>query len=79
MSDLADILAKKQLPEEPAEFPIIRDFVRQRFDVTPRLQLRDNSIVISVPGSAVAGSLRFALHELQTLLDSDRNLVIASI
>lgn len=78
MSDIGDILAQKKLPSEPAEFPIIRNFIKDRFDVTARLQLRDNSIVISVPGSAVAGSLRFQLPELQALLDSDRQLVITS-
>jgi len=79
MSDLSDILAQKQLPEEPSEFPIIRQFVKDRYDVTPGLQLREGSIVITVPGSAAAGSLRFQLHELQSLLDSDKQLIIASI
>ncbi len=78
MSDLGDILAQKHLPQEPAEFKIIRTFIQERFDVTPGLQLRDNSIIISVPGSAAAGSLRFQLHELQDLLDTDRQLVVAS-
>lgn len=78
MSDLSDILSKKHLPEEPAEFQIIRTYVQDRFDITPGLQLRDNSIIISVHGSAAAGSLRFQLHELQSLLDTDRQLVIAS-
>jgi len=78
MSDLADIIAKRQLPQEPPEFSVIRAFVKQRFDITPRLQLREASIIISVPGSAVAGSLRFQLPELQALLDTDHLLVIAS-
>lgn len=78
MSDLADILAKKQLPQEPPEFQIIRAFVKERLDVVPGLQLRDNSIIISMPGSAASGSLRFELHELQDLLHSDKQLVIAS-
>lgn len=78
MSDLGDILAAKDLPQEPPEFKVIRSFVQERFDVIPRLQLRDNSIIISVPGSAVAGSLRFQLTELQNLLETKRQLVIAS-
>ncbi len=79
MSDLADILARKKIPEEPSEFPIIRRFVQEHYDVTPHLQLREGNIVISVPGSAAAGSLRFQLHDLQKLLDSDKQLVIASV
>lgn len=79
MSDLGDILAKKKFPQEPPEFPVIRRFVKDNFDVTPRLSLRDKSIIISVPGSAVAGALRFQLHELQNLLQTDRQLVIVSI
>lgn len=78
MSNLGDILAQKNLPAEPPEFPIIRKFVQENYDVTPRLQLRDNSIIISVPGSAISGSLRFKLHELQALLESDHQLVINS-
>jgi len=78
MSNLGDILAQKQLPQEPPEFKIIRAFVQKHFEVTPRLSLRDNSIIISVPGSAVAGSLRFQLQELKSLLETDHQLVIAS-
>lgn len=78
MSDLGDILARKKLPQEPPEFPIIRNFVHENFDATPRLSLRDNSIIISVPGSALAGALRFQLPQLRTILETDRQLVIAS-
>lgn len=78
MSDLGDILAKKQIPKEPPEFQVIRKFVYDRFDVTPTLQLRDRSIIITVPGSALAGSLRFSLHELKAQLDTEHQLVIAS-
>ena len=78
MSDLGDILSKKNLPSEPREFQIIRSFIVERFDVMPRLQLRENSIIISVQGSAVAGSLRFQLPELQSLLETEYQLVIAS-
>jgi len=78
MSDIGDILARKHLPQEPSEFRVIRSFVEKNFGVTPRLQLRDKAIIISVPGSAVAGSLRFHLPELQSQLDSEYSLVIVS-
>lgn len=78
MSDLSDILASKHLPTEPPEFSVIRDFVKEHFDVTPKLQLRDQSIIISLPGSAVAGSLRFQLPQLQALLNTDYKLIISS-
>lgn len=78
MSDLSDIIAKRKLPQEPPEFQVIRNFVQTRFNVVPRLQLRDDIIIISVPGSAVAGSLRFQLPELRNLLETERQLVIAS-
>lgn len=78
MSNLSDILAQKKFPQEPPEFPIIRAFVKKHFDITPRLQLRDTSIIIAVPTSAVAGSLRFQLHELQNKLDTKYQLVIAT-
>lgn len=78
MSDLGDILAKKQIPKEPPEFQVIRKFVYDKFEVNPTLQMRDKSIIITVPGSALAGSLRFSLHELKDQLDTECQLVIAS-
>ena len=79
MSDLGDILAAKSLPREPEEFQIIRQFVQERCDINPKLQLRDKTIIITVPGSAVAGTLRFQLHELQDQLPEGCQLVIASV
>ncbi len=78
MSDLSDILAHKNLPQEPPEFKIIRQFVQQYFDATPHLRLRGNAIVITVSSSALAGSLRYKLPELKSQLDSDYSLVIVS-
>lgn len=76
MSDLSDILSKKQLPHEPEEFPIIRHFVEQELQITPTLQLRDGAIIISMPSSAAAGALRFHIPALRRQLPADTELVI---
>lgn len=78
MSDLGDILATRQFPPEPEEFTLIRQFVEERCQVTPKLQLRDQTIVITVPGSAAAGTLRFQLPELQEKLPDDCRVMIVS-
>lgn len=79
MSDLADLLSQKNLPQEPKAFRIVRQFVTDNFNVQPRLQLRDGNIIIGMPGSAAAGALRFRLHELQDLVGHDTKLVIVAI
>lgn len=78
MSNIGDILAKKNLPNEPTDFGVIRQFIRDNFDSEVKLQVRDQGIVISVPGSALAASLRFRLPELENLLENNYKLVIVT-
>lgn len=78
-SDIGDILANKSLPQEPEEFVIIRRFVQEKFSTTPSLKIQDNDIIIGVPGSAFAGSLRLALPELENKLNSKKRLIIRSL
>lgn len=78
-NNIGDIIAKKNIPHEPIEFPLIRQFVQDRIHETPKLQMREKSIVISVPSSAAAGSLRLQIHELIDELNTDKQLIIASV
>lgn len=76
MSDLSDLLSKRQMPQEPETFPIVRSFIEQHLQITPGLQLRDGAIMISVPSSAAAGALRFQLPALRRQLPPNTELVI---
>jgi hypothetical protein len=76
-SDISEILSKRAAPE-PVEFDVIRKFIQEKFDETPKLQIVGGTIIISVPGSALAGTLRFHMEELKTLLPDETQLVIKS-
>lgn len=72
---LADILGKQRY-EPPDEISIIKQFIQQRFQHTPQVSIKQSQIIIIVPNSALAGSLRMYLHELKKLCKTDKRLVI---
>ena len=76
-SDIGDILATRS-GQEPPEFDIIRTFIQEKFNETFGLQLVGSNIIISVKGSALAGSLRFQLEALGQRLQTDKRLIIRS-
>ena len=74
---LGDILKKRSSrPKEPEEFQVIRKFVQDRYNVTPKLSITKKSIQIGVPSAGVAGNLRFDLYDIQQLLDTKLRLII---
>lgn len=77
VSDLGEILSKRAAPE-PQEFGIIRKFIQEKFYETPDLQISGGAIIVSVPGSALAGTLRFHMTELKQLLPEKTQLIIRS-
>ncbi len=76
MSDaLGDLLAKRR-GNEPEEFMIIREFVTERFNTTPKLSVAQKNIIITMPNSAAAGSLRLVLYDLEEMCGSNYRLAI---
>lgn len=73
---LGDLLRQRGSQNEPEEFIIIRKFVQDRFEVTPKLSVSKGSINIGVPNSAIASNLRFELYELGQKLNTKQRLVI---
>jgi hypothetical protein len=78
-NDIGDILSRKKIPSEPAEFAVIREFVKEKFQVMPELKLHNEAIVIGLTGSALAGSLRLCLPELEERLKTSRRLIVSSV
>ncbi len=74
-SSIGDILSSRQ-PKEPREFSVIRDFIKQNYNINPQLQIRGKNIIIVVPDAATAGELRMRLHELQAACGNDKKLMI---
>lgn len=76
MTDTLSDLLKKRDFEEPPEVRIIKDFVRERFDVDVSVSIQQQQIIIGVRSSALAGALRMHLHELQQLCDTEKRLLL---
>lgn len=69
-----DILSRKDF-DEPPESLAIKKYVREKFDETVAIQVREREIIIAAPSAALAGTLRMKVVELQTLLATDKRLV----
>lgn len=72
---LKDLLDRRDL-EEPAEIGALRNFLRQKYQVSGKIAIRDNRVIIAVPSAALAGTLRMRLPELEKLAQTKRKLVI---
>ena len=72
---LADLLGNRNF-EEPQEVRTIKEFVRKRFNADVSVTMQPRQIIISVPGSSLAGALRMHLHELKKLCATDKRLII---
>lgn len=76
MAETIGDLLKKRGQSEPEEFLIIRKYVQDRFEITPKLSMSKFAITIKVPNAAIATNLRFELFELKKLLDTKLRLII---
>lgn len=65
MTDSIENIIKLKKIDEPVEFKLIKEFVEKKCGVMPRLQANKNQITIYMPSAAMAGNLRFELHQLQ--------------
>lgn len=72
---MGDLLGARNY-SEPAEIQIIKDFVFNNFSSPCSVTIQQRTIVISVKSSALAGSLRLKLHELQEICATDKRLMI---
>lgn len=72
---ISDLLGAKNY-SEPKEIQIIKDFVHNNFNSPCSVTIQQRTIVIAVKGSALAGSLRLRLHELQEICKTDKRLMI---
>jgi hypothetical protein len=72
---IAEILGRQRF-EEPEEVLVIKSFVKEHFDHIPGVAIQSSQIIISVPNAALAGTLRMHLHELASLCQTKKRLVI---
>ncbi len=75
MDSLQDLLGAKKR-EEPPEVAIIKKFLFENFQASCQVEIKPRQIVIAVNSSPLAGALRMRLHDLQTLCQTDKRLMI---
>lgn len=76
MSDsLNDILSKFSF-DEPPEIRRVKDFIRTKYQIDASVAISGNQLIITVPGAALAGSLRMQTVSLQKAADTTKRLVI---
>lgn len=72
---IKDLLSKRNF-EQPDEFVQIKKFVKSKFGEEPGIKITQNSIIIMVSNSALAGALRMELHILSRELNTNKKLLI---
>ena len=76
MERLGSILGSKKFTP-PDEMLAVKDYIKKRYDSSCSVSVEKNTIIISVPNSALAGSLRMEQRELiKKCKLGDKRLVI---
>lgn len=57
MESIKEILARKDF-DTPDEITALRDYIQRRYGVKCKVTLRSGSLILSVPNSALAGTLQ---------------------
>ena len=72
---IKDLLGKKKY-SQPDEITYIKNFVREKFNEEPGVQITDRSIIINVSNASLAGALRMHLHKIERELKLKKRLRI---
>jgi hypothetical protein len=76
MADALQNLLPFDKYQEPAEVRIIKAFMRDNYQEEALVSVQTSQIIIQVTSSALAGTLRTHLHELQELCQTQKRLMI---
>ena len=74
MDSLNEILSRKDF-DEPAEAVAIKKYVREQFDESVAVTVRERDIIIAAPSAALASTLRMRVLALQRLIGEKKRLV----
>lgn len=72
---LKDILLRRD-DNQPPEIAIIKEFVMRRFKAPVSVTVNKTQIIINANSSALAGTLRLNIFELQNTVKSKKKLLI---
>ena len=74
MDSLLQLLSNRDLPAEPAEIKLIKDYVRAEFQTEVEVMVRDKDIVITVDSASLANTLRLRGPKIKQLCQTDKKL-----
>ena len=74
MDSLLQLLSNRDLPSEPAEIKLIKNYVVAEFNSSVEVMVRDKDIVITVDSSSLANTLRLRGPQIKKLCETDKKL-----
>lgn len=74
MDSLHDIMSRKDF-DEPQEALAIKKYVREQFDETVAVTVKEREIIIAAPNAALASTLRMRVLQLQRLIGEKKRLI----
>jgi len=75
MNSLLELLGQRDLPAEPVEIKLIKDYVRSEFDSSVEVMVRDKDIVVTVNSSSLANTLRLRGPQIKKLCNTEKKLM----
>ncbi len=75
MQSLSDILSNRSF-DEPTEITALRNFVQDRYDVTPNITVNQDYIVLRVPSAGLATNLKMEQLQIARFCKLTKKLVI---
>jgi len=74
MDSLQQLLGDRGVPAEPPEIQLIKSYVRDEFQATVDVMVRERDIVIAVTNASLANTLRLRGPQLKKLCRTDKRL-----
>lgn len=74
MDSLHDILGRKDF-DEPPEVSAIKKYVRDQFDESVAVTVREREIIIAAPNAALANTLRLRVVALRKVTGEKKRLI----
>lgn len=76
MENIGDLLSKRNIPQEPDEIRLIKDYVKSEFNTDAQVAVKDDTIVITVASASLANMLRLRTMQLQAASKSRKRFVL---
>lgn len=74
MNSLQELLGKRDLPSEPTEIKLIKDYAKSEFNSVVEVMVRDKDIVIIVDSASLANTLRLRGPQIKKLCETDKKI-----